>query len=422
MKTALILSVGTTSEPLKKAVDEVAGCSDVRVFLLYGRPFPDQHPNPFQVAQEVLSHAEGKGIRAETREISEPEDFDKVLEVARSVLREVQGFDKVIVNYTGGTKAMSAALAHAALTSDIVGDLELHYVGGQVRDKNGRVMVMEIRRHQRTLTHERVRQVLEAVKGHRYEIAGNLADFLPDIGKAGFVKRAAKAFLNWDGFDYEGALHELRQIAQQAKALVDDEEVGFVAKTVKNLVATANQIVNSVRKLRELSGGEAKEAPPSLDEIALLCADVLENAERCRLRRQFNEAVLRSYRALEVAVQGALLDKGVNPWKPNWGKVSEEAKRAVESQMGKLPTDLALWAGLLTWQVLTGEVLTGEEEKRLKDLQQTRNLSILEHGYRPCDRKDAERCICYAQSLSEKVLGRGLERFREQVRLKGQLC
>lgn len=418
MAIALILSVGTTSDPLKKAVDEVAGERDVRIYLVYGRPFQNQYPDPFKIAQEVREYAESKGIRTEPREVSEPEDFEESLRVARQILREVQSCERIIVNYTGGTKAMSAALVHASLTFPLVGELELHYVGGQVRDENGRVIreAMEIRRQSRTLTHERMRQVLEAISQYRYEIANNLAELLPDVGKAGFVKRVSRFLLKWDSFDYEGAWHELRQIANQASALLDDGDVGKVAEAVRRFAETAKEFPMLVGELRRLMQGGKVEDTPNLENFALLCADVLENAKRCQARRQFNEAVLRSYRALEVAVQGALLNKGVNPWCPDWGQVKDEVREKIEGQLGKLPQDLALWTGLVTWQALTGQVLR-EEEKFLRDLQNTRNRSILEHGYYSCDERDAERCMRYAQSLCERVLGLELAKFREKVLL-----
>jgi len=419
MATALILSVGTTPDPLKKAVDEVAGEGDVRIYLIYGRPFPDQHPDPFRIAQEVREYARGKGIRVEPREVSEPEDFDESLNIARRILGEVQNCERIIVNYTGGTKAMSAALVHASLTSPLAGELELHYVGGQVRDKNGNVIreAMETRKQTRTLTHERMRLVLEAIGQFRYEIANNLAELFPDVGKAGFVKRVSRFFLKWDSFDYEGARHELGQIANQASALLDDGEVGKVAETVRRFLSVADKIVELVRKLRRLMQSGEGEGTPNLENFALLCADVLENAERCRARKQFNEAVLRSYRALEVAVQGALLSKGINPWHPDWEQIGDEARKKLEGQFGKLPQELALWTGLVTLQVLTGEALREDEGKSLKDLQNTRNRSVLEHGYCSCDERDAERCINYAQSLCERVLGLELKEFRETVRL-----
>jgi len=51
---ALVLTVGTTADLLKKAVEEAKGESaSLFVLLLYGRPLPNQDRDPFQVAAEV---------------------------------------------------------------------------------------------------------------------------------------------------------------------------------------------------------------------------------------------------------------------------------------------------------------------------------------------------------------------------------
>ncbi|MDR7591349.1 MAG: hypothetical protein QN151_11395, partial [Armatimonadota bacterium] len=155
MATALLLTVGTTPDPLVKAVEEqVQQDSTLVVFLLYGRPFPGQDPSPFDVAQQVKSRAAQLGVRAEPREVTDPENLDVCLEAAREVLREAAAADRVVVDFTGGTKPLSAALVHAALTEPIAGDLVMEYTGGAVRDSTGRVVreAMRVRRSERTAT------------------------------------------------------------------------------------------------------------------------------------------------------------------------------------------------------------------------------------------------------------------------------
>lgn len=419
---ALFLTAGTTPEPLCEAIDKIseeAKGEALTVFLLYGRPFKNQHPDPFSVAQKVLEHAKSKGISVRPMEIPEPEDLDICLGVIREALAQASGFDKIIINYTGGTKAMSAAAVHSALTEPIAGELEMHYVGGVVRDEHGRVLreAMKVRRAAKTATQERMNQILKELSQHRYELAAQIAQPLPDIGKSGFMKRATKAISLWDSFAYEQALHELRQLSQQALALLDDELIGALAETVRKLIKPSTAIVKELEVLGELQQGKEAKAP-SLEETALICADVLENAERCRKRGQFNEAVLRAYRALEVAVQGELLRCNINPWQPDWSKVSEEAKMTLKEELGRLPDKLALSSGISTWRLLSGKDLSEEERKCLLDLQSTRNRSVLEHGYQACDGKDADRCLTIAQMLAERILGVKLDNFRTKVRLE----
>lgn len=95
-----------------------------------------------------------------------------------------------------------------------------------------------------------------------------------------------------------------------------------------------------MRQVLEAIGQFRYEIANNLAELlpdAFLCADVLESAGRCRARKQFNEAVLRLCRALEVAVQGALLNKWVNPWHSDWERAGDEVRGNLEGQFGRLP-------------------------------------------------------------------------------------
>ncbi len=89
----------------------------------------------------------------------------------------------IVVDYTGGTKPMSAALVHVALTERSWRELELEYVGGPVRDEHGRVVeeYMVVRRSPRTWVDELTREVLALLGRHAYSQAYTLALRLPKL-------------------------------------------------------------------------------------------------------------------------------------------------------------------------------------------------------------------------------------------------
>jgi CRISPR-associated protein (TIGR02710 family) len=421
---ALVLTVGTTADPLKKAVEEAKAeaereSASLSVLLLYGRPLPNQHPDPFQIAAEVRQHAENLGLKVQPCEISEPEDLDICLGEMRRLLQRISNADKVIVNYTGGTKAMSAAIVHAALTTSFAGELELHYVGGAVRDKNGRVIreAMETRKTARTLTQERMEQILDLMKGHRYELAAYLAEGLPELGRLAFIKKASRSLLLWDNFAYEKAADGLRGLYQQAQGFVDDQRLGKLAETVRRLVSEViTPVLNTIRAFREWEKGKQETIQP--EGVQLLCADILENASRHLHRQEWTETVLRSYRALEAAVQGALALLGLNPWCFDPSKLSLEQVQEIQGQLNYMPKELTLWSGIIVWQTVSGKRLDDEMQKWSVDLQQLRNRSILEHGYRACTQDDAQRALSYAEGLAAFVLGCDLKPLREKVSLQ----
>lgn len=418
MSTVLILTVGTTAEPLLKAVDEQrAEDRQLSVFIIYGRPFPNQRPNPFDVAVEVRQHAVGFGVPAETREVPDPEDVDVCLHVARSVLREAVTADRIVVDFTGGSKPLSGALLHAALTEPLSGQLVLEYTGGPTRDDAGRVLreSMRVRRSERTATDELLRQVLDLLHRSAYREARLLAERLPESGKAAFVRHAVEALYAWDEFDYEASVRIHRRMYESARTLQDVSDVGPVAGLLSRLLEPGNRLEALVRDLRALQRGEDRR-PPALDEATLLVADALENASRRIDEGRPTDCVLRAYRAVETAVQARLLARGINPWKPDWDKLERSVlDRYLEALDRKgPPRELALTAGLRLLEVLE-KPLPASLQDHLQDLQLNRNRSYLEHGYQRIGPDVARRLLGYAQEVCGFLLQRDLAAARELV-------
>ncbi|RKX99912.1 hypothetical protein DRP77_12455, partial [Candidatus Poribacteria bacterium] len=246
MGRALVVSVGTTAEPIIRSVDEISGKEEARLFMIYGRAFQDQPPpTPFDVAQRVKEHAESKGIGVEIFEAPKPDDLDSCLEVARDVLRRCARYEEVIVDYTGGTKVLAAALVHAALTAELGGRLTLRYISGR-RGEDGRVKEeMEIVSSERTLTQEICSRVLERLRSCDYSVAFYLAMRLPDMGRAGFIRRAAEALWLWDNFDYRASTEIIRKLSEPARMFLDDGELGKLAGTMRRLLEVSGEVSNT---------------------------------------------------------------------------------------------------------------------------------------------------------------------------------
>lgn len=418
MTTALILTVGTTLGPLVKAVEEqLQQDPDVVVFLLYGRPFPGQGPSPFDVAQQIRSRAAELGVRAEPREVPDPENLDVCLHAAREVLRELPPVDRIVVDFTGGTKPLSAAVVHAALTEPVVGGLVMEYTGGALRDSAGRVVpeAMRLRHSERTATEETTRQVLDLLRRFAYREARYLAGRLPDTGRPGFVRSCVEALYAWDEFDYDAARDLLVKDHAAARALGDVAELAPVASLVRRLVGPANVLANASRQLHQLQDGHGKDWPQP-EDVALLAADTLENAARRLAEGRPTDSVLRAYRAVETAVQARLLANRVNPWRPDWEALDparrSEYERALEP--GTLPRELALTTGLRLVEVLEGP-LPGTLAERLRDIQFNRNRSYLEHGYHRVREADARRLVGHAHQVCAHLLKADLAALRDRV-------
>lgn len=417
MATVLLLTVGTTADPLVKAIEEqLHDHPDLVVYLLYGRPFPGQEPSPFEVAQQVKDRAAQLGVRAEPREVPDPEDLDACLQAARGALREASGADLVVVDFTGGTKPLSAAVVHAALTEPVAGSLVMEYTGGVVRDSAGRVVreAMRLRRSERTVTEEITRRVLDLVRRSAYREARYLAGRLPEAGRAGFVRSCVDALYAWDEFDYDTARDLLVRNYAAARALGDVGELAPLAGVVQRLLEPASRLVDTSRRLHRLQDGHGKDWPQP-EDVALLAADALENAARRLAEGKPTDTVLRAYRAVETAVQARLLANRVNPWRPDWDRLDPARRSEYELALaGRLPQELALTTGLRLVEVLEGP-LPGTLAEFLRDIQFNRNRSYLEHGYHRVQEADARRLLGYAHEVCAHLLKVDLAGLRARV-------
>ncbi|MEJ5297973.1 MAG: TIGR02710 family CRISPR-associated CARF protein [Armatimonadota bacterium] len=422
MAAALVATVGNTPAPIVKAVEEV--CSEeneVHVFLIYGRPFDGQDPSPFDIAMQVADAARSLGATPHTPyQIDNPEELDTCLAVTRQVFSEVASFERVVVNFTGGTKPMSAAAVHVALSSPISGQLFCDYTGGQTREKGtGRVVpeAMQLRRSERTWTDEQIRLVIEALGSCNYPRASVLSSGLPDRGRASFVKEAAQSLALWDAFLYEEAANRLARQHAAANALLDDAEVESLAGCVLRLHEAGRILAPAVRELRKAEHGGI----PSLSEEAqaLLIADAVENSRRKLTSGEATEAVLRAYRAVEVATQMGLIRLGINPWRPDWKALEPAICERIRKRLRRdLPDQLALASGLDVLREC-GFPASPDFDRNVRDLQQMRNRSFLEHGYQSIGREDAIRLHSVAADLCAQLSGADLQGLLQRVRHLG---
>lgn len=420
MGTVLILTAGTTAEPLCRALEEAhRDDPGLTVCVLYGRPFPGQQPSPLDAVMEVVALGRNLGVPVQVREVSDPEDIDVCLRDASAIVREHAGAERMVVNYTGGTKVLSAALVHAALQERIAGTLVLDYVGGPVRDATGRVLreAMRVRRTEQTATEELLRQVLGLLQGSAYREARFLARGLPVRGRASFVREAAEALYLWDEFDYRGATEVLRRNHRTAGVLGDDAELGLLARLLLRLTGPGNKLADLTRHLIRVQESGEVGSHAALEDMALLVADTLENGQRRLGEQRATDCVLRAYRAVEVAMQAALLAREINPWRPAWDRLDPALLKTYQERLGsrQLPPNLSLRAGLQLLKVL-GVRLEEAKQLLLQDVQATRNHCYLEHGYRRVAMEDAARVLQYAQELAASLLDRDLEPLRELVR------
>ncbi len=306
---------------------------------------------------------------------------------------------RLIVDLTGGTKPMSSALT---LCASLWG-ATISYVGGKQRDKEGVGIVTKGQEQLRDNVHPwdalqmiAVQQALGFLAKNEFGAAVELLrDTLLKVHRKDVKERltallsVAIALDHWDRFDIGGALRETRFALRQG-----DELAHVMGKTAAEKMAAAlNTLVPHWEAIERGRGNNPWELYPT----RALLADLLANAGRRMQAGRWDDAVARMYRTVEAAAQWHLHELGV--WQAGkyiTANVPLEARQKMPDVFNGSGKEFKL--GVSSAWALIGHMdpqramafhasgLGGKHAKLLK----ARNNSILAHGTRPIEEKDAK--------------------------------
>ena len=300
--TWLICTVGGSPESIVSALKQ---WRPVRVRFVHT-------PRTKEMVAEIVLKAREEGFeldagRYDLLELPDEQDFTSCVEPLRGLNDDVRAWAargdgyQIVVDITGGTKCMTAAMAIQASHWPCL----FSYVGGTERTKDGVGIVVsgsEIVRHAQNpwdaLGQQATDDFVVLFDQHAYLAAANVA--------GATMRRVSRP----------DRKRELSSLEQLAKAI--DAWVRFNPTTSKNLLESVNKSANDLRAAlghtrgdRVLAGsaklvthlGKLLHVPaPSLHHVI----DLLANAKRRRDEGRFDDAVARLYRALEAIAQVAL--------------------------------------------------------------------------------------------------------------------
>lgn len=310
---------------------------------------------------------------------------------------------QVFVDYTSGTKPMSAAAVMLAISR---GAEALSYVVGK-RDETGRVVTsndVRLIEPDLIMAHRQLRLARDLFHSGSYAAARDLAqpllkiESLPGTGLREFARAlyyAADMYDAWHRFDWKAAKNAHHNSGHPGAW-------GCLEEPSR---------INDNRKLIDA----ANEARGKQEFGAALVADLLANIDRCMHQSRFDDAVARMYRAIEMLAQKQLLEKhGIRTAKVDIEKLPEALRGQYETKKGSRPK-LAL--GLddsFTLLEQLDDPIAPEFRKRygsrddgkpgkLANLLDRRNQSLLAHGLDPINRDVAERLHKHVFELAELV-------------------
>lgn len=203
--------------------------------------------------------------------------------------------EELVVDYTGGTKTMSAALVLATIEISN----RFTYIGGSERTKNGLGVVIDGKERMLYQTNPWESLAISARKEiallfnkaryqSAYELSKKIADKVTSDQKVLFDSLAdvIEGYYEWDKFNHNAALHKLNKGIRTFSVYADGSKISCL----RNL---SQEIQKNIKCLEQIK-------PDSI----YLCYDLLANAKRrAELEHKYDDAVARLYRALEALAQ-----------------------------------------------------------------------------------------------------------------------
>lgn len=379
----LICAVGGTPEPVVEALKH---WHPERVLFV---PSPNTKES---VEQDIVPQARQQGVdldpgRYDYCVIQDEQDLASCLDTLRGITRRVEGWAsrgegyEVVVDFTGGTKCMTAAMVLQARRWPCV----FSYIGGGERTKGGiGVVVTGTERLMRqanpweALGYQAVEEFVVLFDQGAFVAAARVAEqSKKQVGQQdrkrefAALEHLACAFDAWDRFEHRDALSRLedtRKAGNDLRAVLGEERAVSLLRAIDGFVEWLKRLSNS--------------SPPSRGHVK----DLLANACRRNAEGRHDDAVARSYRAIEALAQTRLREHhGFD----STGRVPvERIPEPLRSQWASKAKDGNLMLGLQdAYQLLKAldDPLGGRfyelglnEKGSLLD---SRNSSILAHGF-----------------------------------------
>ena len=374
MPKAMIVTVGGTPEPIIKSIFEYK--PEFVSFLAS----QDTCGLVASIRAEVAKNMHN--VNAEITLADNVNDLLHCHEKAEEAVERVviKGYRKedVIVDYTGGTKNMSVAIALASITHGF----SFSYVGGKERTKqgmgivvNGEEIIYPSINPWDFLAIEEKKKIALLFNQYQFKAAKNLVDELIEKGtkykslfkKIGFL---IEGYQKWDLLRHREALDRFKRAKIEEILEIDDKPVRTFANATKPKLDFLEKIIRTGKN-------------PSI----LFIRDIYANAERRFEEGKVDDAILRIYRLCEMIVQEQLLSKyEVDTSDVKEDKIPESLKEEFAKNYKspydnkiKIPLNAACTV-LYKLRDELGERLKSKETE-FRAIQSARNYSYLAHGF-----------------------------------------
>ncbi|MBN1626528.1 MAG: TIGR02710 family CRISPR-associated protein [Deltaproteobacteria bacterium] len=375
----MIMSLGGSPEPLVKSIQSYSPAKII---------FFASHDS-VSLSGDIFKALDFKPAS----EFEITENPNSIFECCKAALRAIERVKKagitcseVMVDYTGGTKVMTASLIMAAVGYPF----QFNYVGGDLRNKGGVGIVTD--GHEKMFAEmnpwsifaevER-RQVITLFNKRNYsaviEIINSIDRELPLQVKQyfKFIKPLAEGFLYWDQFNHAAAYRKIDEGSNLLKEYLSAFTISELEPFYKGVLERRAFLSRIIEKSKN-------------DKYhMILVTDLLNNAKRRMESSRYDDAAARIYRALEL--YGQIIFKAVagcdnDSVKPEMIPVElkdEFVRKYRDPQKGILKLPQTATFEYLKEKGHEAGKRFFEKQKEIKKIQNNRNDSILAHGTTP---------------------------------------
>jgi len=325
--------------------------------------------------------------------------YQETSKVIKELTRNSFSVEDIYVDFTSGTKAMSAGAALAAAFLECGG--MVYVAGKRERGLTGRVIsgterLISLTPVEFSIDYRR-KQLLTLFNSYQFEgclkIVEDVKRKTSDreiLDEFEILENLILAYFNWDKFHHQESkkyLFKLPRMINKRWSIKIDKNKGFIGKLSRNLERWE----------------DSKKIQDKYSEEQL--ADLLANAERRAEEAKYDDAVARLYRAVELIAQMFLAKREIDTSDVKLKDLPEEWQKKYKNQ-GKIQL-----AQNQAFELLEnfGENVGQKfrENKKLRNYLKYRNESILAHGLTPISREIYtelfEEVIQFSASTSPRV-------------------
>lgn len=400
MPRAMIVSLGGSPEPLIKTLSEQKPA--IVCFLASQASVDLVGKIKEEAAKNGVSFHDYKVLVEDINDLAHC--YQEALKCADWVAKQGISAGEVVVDYTGGTKTMTAALVLATVSRGF----RFSYVGGSRRTKGGLGVVESGSEEVRLgpnpwdifAVQER-QQLAQYFNSYQFAACRALLEAATDRlrpeekQRFAVLKVLVDGYEAWERFNHNAGLACLEKGLAELRKLVNVHAEGFLG----TLVAALEQNVDFLRNLQR-----GRPHPNTLHP--LLLSDLLANAKRRIEEGKFDDAAARLYRLVEMMGQLELqrlcnAETGNFPVEEIPESIRADfVRRYRDERDGKIRLPLEA-----TYRVLHEK---GNEVGRrflqnqgwFSNLQQARNLSILAHGVTPLEERRVKDLLEFVATLT----------------------